>query len=657
MKKYLFLIPIAALLFVGGTSVKPRKPKDYALFFAVNNYESSSMDALRMPISDAEKIAAELTNNYGFACEIVRNPTLSDIQKKLNEYRLDFANGRRDRTGQLFVYFTGHGKVEYDEGYFLPTDTKPDFLSGSAMSYSIYRKMMDNIPCKHILVAIDACYSGTFDPKYGSKDPPIFGTRTGELGERDKLILEHDKSTTRLFFTSAATDQTTPDRSSFAKKLLEALKSRGGEDDILTSSETFTFLENASPRPRRGEFGVDEAGSSFLFIADTPPLGAGGTEGGKTVKSDRESWQNAQKQNTIPTYQNYIRQFPQGDFIGEAKEALRQLEQQEEDNAWAYAKSQNTVDGYNRFLSRYPNSIYANRARQLIKDLSFTFEPETVTVRGGTFSMGQSDPDIGGAGTSKDEQPVHSVTVSNFNMGKYEITVAQFKAFIDDDGYKTDAEKEGTSRIYNYSKNQWEDVKGVNWKCDAEGNIRPQSDYNHPVIHVSWNDAVAYCTWLSRKTSKKYRLPTEAEWEYAAGNGSRHTKYSWGNGDPSGKNGGNVADEVAAKKFNFTRNETNIFMNYDDGYAITAPVGQYNANDFGLHDMTGNVWEWCSDWYSSYGSSAVSNPTGAVTGSYRVGRGGSWRNAPQRCRVANRGNNEPADRGNGLGFRVVFAFQ
>ena len=117
-----------------------------------------------------------------------------------------------------------------------------------------------------------------------------------------------------------------------------------------------------------------------------------------------------------------------------------------------------------------------------------------------------------------------------------------------------------------------------------------------------------------------------------------------------------MADETGANKFNWTKNESNIFVGYTDGYATTAPVGQFGANDYGLYDMTGNVWEWCRDWYPAdyYSKSPSRNPENTTTATYRVLRGGSWNNNAQNCRTANRNNNTPSNRNNNNGFRLVF---
>ncbi|MFN8348806.1 MAG: SUMF1/EgtB/PvdO family nonheme iron enzyme [Spirosomataceae bacterium] len=260
-------------------------------------------------------------------------------------------------------------------------------------------------------------------------------------------------------------------------------------------------------------------------------------------------------------------------------------------------------------------------------------------ITGGSFEMGSSEGEA-------DEKPVHRVTVKGFRMATYETTVGEFEKFIEASDYKTDAEKEGFSNVWNGK--EWEKRTGINWRHGADGSI--QTNRQHPVINVSHNDAVAYCEWLTRKTGNTYRLPTEAEWEYAAGNGSTHNKYSWGNSATEGVSG-NVADETAKKTFT----GWTVFSGYEDGYTYTAPVGKFKANAFGLYDMTGNVLEWCADWYGSdyYANSSSSNPVGPSTGPFRVLRGGSWDYDPAISRVAIRDLNSPSNRNNYVGFRVV----
>jgi formylglycine-generating enzyme required for sulfatase activity len=272
--------------------------------------------------------------------------------------------------------------------------------------------------------------------------------------------------------------------------------------------------------------------------------------------------------------------------------------------------------------------------------------PELVFIPGGSFDMGSTEGE-------EDEKPVHTVTVSGISMAKYETTVREFAQFVAETSYKTDAEKGGTSRLWNPATNKYYDSTGIAWRHGADGRLLPASEYGHPVVHVSHNDAVAYCGWLSKKVGRVYRLPTEAEWEYAGGNGVEHTKYSWGIGEPTEKVG-NVADKTFKARFDGKLNYT-VFANYTDGYGYTSPVGQFKANKFGLFDMTGNVSEWCGDWYGAtyYASSSSTNPVGPATGSYRVLRGGSWYYIPQYSRVAARYGNAPSYRGNDVGFRVV----
>lgn len=261
-----------------------------------------------------------------------------------------------------------------------------------------------------------------------------------------------------------------------------------------------------------------------------------------------------------------------------------------------------------------------------------------VHIKGGTFMMGSDDSEAG-----SDEKPVHEVYVKDFYLDQYEVTVAKFKQFVDDTGYKTEAEKEGWS--YAWTGTAWEKKNGVTWKHDAEGKLMSSDLMKHPVIHVSWNDAKAYAKW------KDKRLPTEAEWEYAARSGSKGYKYAWGNGNPVGRKGGNIADESGKRKFS----SWTIWSGYDDGYVYTAPIGSFEPNEFKLYDMTGNVWEWCEDWYDAnyYQKRVRDNPQGPAEGTARVLRGGSWDIIPQGSRCAVRLRGSPTFRNYVVGFRCA----
>jgi formylglycine-generating enzyme required for sulfatase activity len=171
------------------------------------------------------------------------------------------------------------------------------------------------------------------------------------------------------------------------------------------------------------------------------------------------------------------------------------------------------------------------------------------------------------------------------------------------------------------------------------------------VVLVTWNDAKAFCEWLSRKDNRTYRLPTEAEWEYACRGGTT-TRY-WNGDDQEGlAKIANVGDGTLKQRYSDWDYET---ITARDGHVFTAPVGSFPANAFGLHDMHGNVWEWCADWFDSdyYENSPAADPQGPGSGSSRVLRGGSWDFEPSYVRCARRSNSTPDSRFFNDGFRVV----
>jgi sulfatase modifying factor 1 len=244
-----------------------------------------------------------------------------------------------------------------------------------------------------------------------------------------------------------------------------------------------------------------------------------------------------------------------------------------------------------------------------------------------------------------DEEIQHEVEITRpFYMGKHEVTVGQFKAFVKDAKFQTEAEKDGKGGRA-FDGKEFVQKPEFTWK-----NLHfTQTDYD-PVVVVSWNDAVAFCEWLSKKEGRTYRLPTEAEWEYAC-RAETKTRFNTGDKEADLKAAGNIADASLKKKWA----DVTWAMSWDDGFAFTSPVGRFKANAFGLQDMHGNAWEWCSDWYGEdyYGKSPKQDPQGPASGKERVARGGAWSTQPKFCRSAFRDWHEPGYRSDCVGFRVV----
>lgn len=249
-----------------------------------------------------------------------------------------------------------------------------------------------------------------------------------------------------------------------------------------------------------------------------------------------------------------------------------------------------------------------------------------VYVEGGSFIMGCLE------GRDKycdlPDKPAHTVDVSSFYIGRYEVTVDQFKQFIDSTGYITDAERRGEAIIF--TRKKWRTTKNINWRNNDTGGMAVASQ---PVTHVSWNDATEYCKWLSETTGEKYRLPTEAEWEFAA-RGGRHTRNAQYNSRAS-------IDTLAW----FERNAE----------GCSHPVGQKMPNELGIYDMLGNAAEWVNDWYKEnyYKESPGSNPPGAAGGIQKVYRGGSWFFDYEYIKPVARYASTPDFTGMSIGFRVA----
>jgi formylglycine-generating enzyme required for sulfatase activity len=244
-------------------------------------------------------------------------------------------------------------------------------------------------------------------------------------------------------------------------------------------------------------------------------------------------------------------------------------------------------------------------------DAPYTFDIDMVLVKGGTFTMGCTSEQE--SDCNDDEKPTHQVTLDDFYIGKYEVTQAQ-----------------------------WKEVMGSNPSYFVGDSL--------PVETVSWKDVQDFITKLNAKTGLNYRLPTEAEWEYAARGGAQSKGYKYSGSN----NAGDVAWYYENSGDSALKGSNWSYDNLRKYNCISHPVGTKKANELGIYDMSGNVWEWCSDWYDDlYSSSAQTNPTGPTSGSYRVFRGGSWGSYyASYCRVSFRPD-LPSRSYSGLGFRLA----
>ena len=270
--------------------------------------------------------------------------------------------------------------------------------------------------------------------------------------------------------------------------------------------------------------------------------------------------------------------------------------------------------------------------------------PEMVIIPSGRFVMGAA-PDEEDREALSDEfrnrsQPQRSVDVKRFSLGKFEVTRGQYRLFAEATGHRTDG-------CFFWTGSGFEEDPNKDWR-----NAGYAQDDLHPAACVSWNDASAYAKWLSDRTAKNYRLPSEAEWEYAARAGTTASRF-WGDGGDMSCGYANGADLTAEAQVPAARNWARA--NCNDRHAYTAPVGSYRANSFGLHDMLGNVAEWTQDCWNGNYSGAPTDGSARAAGdcSQRAVRGGAWDDAPVGVRAAYRVGSPTVVRVYSRGFRVA----
>ncbi|MEL6257264.1 MAG: SUMF1/EgtB/PvdO family nonheme iron enzyme [Bacteroidota bacterium] len=516
-----------------------RPGKDYALLFAVRDYEDKNWTKLKNPIHDLKSIELELKEMYAFEVVTVINPKKHDILSTLKQWQQkSFSN-----TSQLFVFFSGHGTFSEfkKKGFFIPSDGKfHDPFNESHIDLSDIGNIVSQIPCNHILLSIDACYSGTIDREIAFKGKPAFNRPKWEQNfDQVSILIDRQlRNNSKLLITSGGKERT-PDgdkHSPFSGAIIRGLRSAyTNGNGILLFADLLAQFERVSPTPHMGELEGHEDGG-FVFVTTQMP--------------EKKVVENLQPQPQISKYD-------------------------------------------------IPNL------------------PIMKEVEGGKFLMGA---DAG----NQDEQPLHEVNINSFYISITEITNEQFCMFLNAKG-----------------NDNWLELGSKYCKIYNSGqSFRSEKGFEkHPIVEISWNGAKAYCSWLSETTGQNFRLPSEAEWEYAAGGGSEdRTKWA-------GTNHLSTLSEFANQ---YGKGKI-------DSYDQLAPVASFNANSLGLYDMSGNVAEWCLDsWHPDYYGSPADNKAWIDKNQEEVViRGGSWFSRPNELRTSYRNHKNSNTKTYGIGFRVV----
>ncbi len=514
----------------------------------------------------------------------------------------------------LVIYYAGHGFLDSltKTASWIPVDGKKDDTTTWIDSYKIRMLLNKNvIKARHILLISDSCFSG--DLLRGDDDFPIKIT--------NEVLKRAYRSTSRRVITSGGVEPVSDSgyggNSVFTHFLLKALQANN-EKFLLPSAFktdlTKNVSDNSSQVPQFGTIlgtGGEQSGEIVLFARPGFNIKRPGKkkfdigdleEEADKITELKLSWDNDLnemkraysqvvkfQERSIPndrkirSWQRFLKTFTEDNpFTGEDEKMRREANLriktlQNESSRLAYGKKEETPI-HNKQAEEYRDPVTGM---------------EFVLVPGDCYKMG----DQFGEG-SNDEKPVHEVCLDDFYIGKYEVTQGEWKSLMGDNPSKF------------------------------------ENGDDYPVEQVSWDDAQKFIKRLNKKGDGKYRLPTEAEWEFAARSGGKKQKWA------------GTSKESELGKYGWYGTNSG---------SKTHPVGKKIANGIGLFDMTGNVYEWCSDWYSKdyYKKSPKDNPLGPSSGSDRVFRGGSWNGNPRYVRAADRSRGTPGGRSDGLGFRLA----
>ncbi|NOT62081.1 MAG: SUMF1/EgtB/PvdO family nonheme iron enzyme [Acidobacteria bacterium] len=585
----------------------------HALLIAVADYADPKINDLDYPLRDIARVKQVLTTDYSFTAANVTTLTNPTRERLVGE--LEQLAERLSADDHLLVFYAGHGY--WDEarrqGYWLPSDarraSKTNWISNGEL-----RDAIRAIKARHTLLISDACFSGS-----------MFVTRDAFV--RETALAEVDKLPSRTAMTSGALT-TVPDRSVFVQYLIDRLEKNAAP--YVFAQDLFTQLRqpvinNSKPQtdgsiatPRYGVIQeTGDEGGDFIFLRKASLAVAVSTVDPTAL--ELALWQSADRSNEVSEFEEYLRQYPSGRFAVSARNRIARLRAPGVTPLTPAGRTSITgvpLRAFN-FETITTDVKGAIKTRRQGEAWGFTEDVnglrlEMVELEGGTFLMGSPETEI----DRKSDETQHLVTVSKFAIGKHEVTQAQWRIV-----------KEMPLVEIVMSANP------AGFRGEFKGDALP-------VQNVTWEEAIEFCARLKQKTGLNYRLPTEAEWEYAARGGTQ-TAFAFG-------------ETISPALVNYNGGYPYAGANKGENRKRTVVIGSLNIpNTFGLFDMHGNLFEICNDWYGNYVLGAQTNPTGPNTGEYRVHRGGSFNYLASNCRSAKRSWLKPTMRNPLTGFRVV----
>nr|VFK61176.1 MAG: Formylglycine-generating enzyme, required for sulfatase activity, contains SUMF1/FGE domain [Candidatus Kentron sp. TC] len=652
--------------------------ESHALVIGVAGYRNDNGDGWpELPgVREDVKIVARALEDNGFHVQTVLDPKSDELEKAFEGFIRRYGRGPENR---LLFYFAGHGHTvrpgwsKDPMGYIAPADAPnperdPAGFEALALPMQRIEEYAIRIHAKHALFLFDSCFSGS-----------LFGINRA-IPEN---ISYKTEKPVRQFITAGAEEETVPDRSIFRRQFVAALAGEGdmNGDGFLTGAELGLFLQekvikysNGAQHPQYGKIrNPDLDKGDFVFR-----VGVRVIEVSSNPALELEFWKSIKDSRNPVLYRAYLEEFPNGVFAAIAKAKIRAGfgERNEPRPKTGRIIVRSNVSGDTVFIDGKPmgptgpdahalapgeHEIRVEKAgfepfetrlelaaggegtvRAHLRPKTTAIEPEMVRIEGGCFQMGSPASEKGRYGNERQ----HRVCVEGFRLAKYEVTVAEFRRFARATDYRTEAEEGKGCHIY--AGGSWNRKDWANWKKPGEGQSNRDRD---PARCVSWNDALAYLDWLNRETGADYRLPTEAEWEFAARAGTT-TRYYWGDGEEDACVYANGYDAAGKRKYDFQWTA----LSCNDGYPNVAPVGSFRANGYGLFDMSGNVWEWtCSLYKLDYDGSEKHCVSKGVDGK-RVVRGDGWISTPRNIRSAIRIGNDTNVAYYHLGFRLAREF-